>query len=207
MPDQKSIITIIFIVFAGICYGTFYSYYHKRLVGDLIRAIIGRNATDCESSVTLEDVGYSKGIKRIFANFALKKGSAARKFVCAVYEEKAPLKKHDDELFVGRVKSENEQKYYISEDKRITAEAKYDGKGMSLASVLIAIAVFFAAALVAVSILPWILATANRLGGTGTGEYVENEEVSATYNDTASVTDKSGVSAETVSPSEKGENE
>ncbi len=203
MTDQKTIITIIFVVFAGICYGTFYAYYHRRLVGDLIRAILCKNALKEESAVTLEDVGYSKGIKRIFADFALKKGSAARKYVCTVYEEKAPVKKHDDELFVKSSKPDNEQKYYIPEDKRLTVEFKYNGKGMSLVSVFIAIAVLFAAALVAVSILPWVLANANRLGGTGSGELVENDEVSQTQ----TVTDENKNSiVETVSPFSDGEN-
>lgn len=203
MADQKTIITIIFVVFAGICYGTFYAYYHRRLVGDLVRAILCKNALNKGSAVTLEDIGYSKGIKRIFADFALKKGSAARKYVSAVYEEKAPVKKHDDELFVRGAKPENEQKYYITEDKRLTVEVKYDRKGMSLVSVFIAIAVLFAAALVTVSILPWILANANRLGNTSSGELVENDEISQTQ--TFADEDKNSF-VETISPFSEGEN-
>ncbi|MBE6623921.1 MAG: hypothetical protein E7621_07050 [Ruminococcaceae bacterium] len=202
MTDQKTIITIIFVVFAGICYGTFYAYYHRRLVGDLIRAILCKNALNEQSAVTLEDVGYSKGIKRIFAKFALKKGSAARKYVCAVYEEKAPVKKHDDELFVKCAKPDKEQKYYVPEEKRHTVERKYNGKGMSLASVLIAIAVLFAAALVAISILPWILANANRLGGTSSGELVENSDVSQTQTENS----ENSSMIETISPFSEGDN-
>lgn len=163
MADQKTIITIIWIVFAGICFGAFYAYYHRRLVGDIVRAIIEKGAISKESSVTLSDIGYKSGIKRAFAGFALKKGSAARKFVYTVYEEKAPQKKNEDELFVKANSLENEQRYYVPEEKRITAEVKYDGKGTSLTAVLITIAVFFAVALIAVSILPWILTNANRI--------------------------------------------
>ncbi len=174
MADQKTIITIIWIVFAGICFGAFYAYYHRRLVGDIVRAIIEKGATSKESSVTVSDIGYKNGIKHAFARFALKKGSAARKFVYTVYEENAPQKKNDDELFVKAKAPENEQRYYVPEEKRITAEVKYDGKGTSLTTVLITVAVFFAVALIAVSILPWILTNASRILSSGTAKPSEN---------------------------------
>ena len=71
MADQKTIITIIWIVFAGICFGAFYAYYHRRIVGDLMRAILAKEAFDTDSSVTLSDIGYSSGIKRNIALFTM----------------------------------------------------------------------------------------------------------------------------------------
>jgi hypothetical protein len=203
MADQKTITTIIFIVFAGVCYGAFYAYYHRRLAGDLLRAILSKNALSEESAVTLDEIGYKKGIKGLFARFVLKKGSAARKVVCAVYEEKAPEKKHEDELFVGRAKSEKEQKYYIPEDKRMTVEVKYDGRGISLPAVFITVAVFFAACLIAVSVLPSILSGTAKLLGNNDPEnsgYIPEEKTSDDFGYETEADENEGTFIETVSP-------
>lgn len=207
MADQKTIITIIWVVFAGICFGAFYAYYHRRIVGDLVRAILAKEAFDTDSAVTLSDIGYDTGIKNKMALYILKKGSSVRKIVNVVYEEKAPVRKNEDELFVKAPKADTRQKYFIPIEKRVMVEVKYDGKGTSMTTVLITVAVFFAVALTAVSILPWVLKNAGRLFA-GNGSEQTDIPPSEAYTEEVSpekpvIPEEPDNIVETISPNEQ----
>ncbi len=156
MVDYTALSAAVWVVFAGVCFGAFYAYYHRRLLGDLLRSVIAAGANDEQNAKTLSEIGYGSGIKKHFARFALKKGSVLRKTVVAVYEEKDPVKKHSDELFV-KAQQVHDQRYYVPEDRRITAEVRYDGKGTTATTLMLTVAAFFVAAIVVVSLLPWII--------------------------------------------------
>ena len=164
--NYETLKTLVWVVFFGVVFSSFYAYYQRRLLGDILRALISHEAQDEQSAKTLEEIGYGKGIKNSFAKHALRKKSGLRKTVCAVYEEKAPEKNHPDQLFVRAAKPENEQKYYVPEEKRIVAEVRYDGKGTNLKTLLISIAALLAAAIIIVSFLPWLINKFYSLMGT-----------------------------------------
>ncbi|MBR5528277.1 MAG: hypothetical protein IKV97_04675 [Clostridia bacterium] len=157
MTDQSTLATFVWVVFLGVCFGAFYAYYHRRLLGDILRTFIAYGADSEQNALTLANIGYGEGIKHTFAKFALRRSSVLRKTIHTVYEEKAPVKKDPDELFAKAPKLPCEQRYYIPEEKRITAEIRYDGKGTTASTLIITVAVFFAVAIIAVSLLPWII--------------------------------------------------
>lgn len=165
MNDYATLSAIVWVVFLGVCFASFYAFYHRRLLGDLLRALISAQAEDEKSAKTLSEIGYGNGIKNAFAKFALKKGSVLRKTVEVLYEEKAPVRTNSDELFVKKPKLSCEQKYFVPEEKRIVAEIRYDGKGTTSSTLLLSVISFFVAALLVISLLPWILQNAGRLLG------------------------------------------
>lgn len=176
MTDQSTLAAAVWVVFLGVCFGAFYAYYHRRLLGDILRTFISAGADSSENAKTLSEIGYGTGIKRAFAGFALRQGSVLRKSVYAVFEEKKPVKKNPDELFAKGEKLPCEQRYYIPEDKRITAEIRYDGKGTTASTLIFTVAVFFVAAIVAVSLLPWIIRNYHNLMNNYDDEIQQNEQ-------------------------------
>ncbi len=174
---QETLSVIVWVVFFGVLFGSFYAYYQRRLLGDILRAFISQEAQDENSAKALSQIGYGTKLKRSFASFALRKGSGLRKHIFAVYEEKEVEKKHRDQLFVKAEAAETEQRYYVPEDKRIVAEVRYDGKGTDLKTLAIATAALLAAAILIVSFLPWFIDKYNSLMGTGG----EKEELTDDY--------------------------
>ncbi len=174
---HETLSVIVWVVFFGVLFGSFYAYYQRRLLGDILRALISHEAQDENSAKTLSQIGYGTKLKRSFASFALRKGSGLRKHIFAVYEEKEAEKKHRDQLFVKAEAAETEQRYYVPEEKRIVAEVRYDGKGTDLKTLVIATAALLAAAILIVSFLPWFIDKYNSLMGKGG----EKEEITQDY--------------------------
>lgn len=176
MIDYTTLSAAVWIIFAGVCFGAFYAYYHRRLLGDLLRSFIAAGASDEQSAKTLDEAGYGSGIKQSFARFALKKGSVLRKTICTVYDEKAPVKKHSDQLFAKAPQDQREQRYYIPEERRITAEVRYDGKGTTATMLMVTVISFFVAAIIIVSLLPWIMRNYQNLINSVNGSNTEVPE-------------------------------
>ena len=174
---QETLSVIVWVVFFGVLFGSFYAYYQRRLLGDILRAFIAHEAADENSAKTLSQIGYGGKIKRNFASFALRKNSSLRKHIFAVYEEKEAQKYHRDQLFAKASEAQTEQKYYVPEEKRIVAEVRYDGKGTDLKTLVIAIAALLAAAILIVSFLPWLIDKYHSFAGTGD----EKEEIAEDY--------------------------
>lgn len=174
---HETLAVIVWVVFFGVLFGSFYAYYQRRLLGDILRALISHEAQDEASAKTLAQIGYGSKLKHSFASFALRKNSGLRKHVFAVYEEKEAEKKHPDQLFVKPEAAEQEQKYYVPEEKRIVAEVRYDGKGTDLKTLVISVAALLAAAIIIVSFLPWLIDKYHSLMGSGE----EKEEITEDY--------------------------
>jgi hypothetical protein len=174
---HETLSVIVWVVFFGVVFGAFYAYYQRRLLGNILRAFISCGAQDEKSAKTLREIGYASKIKYSFASFALRKGAGLRKHIYAVYEEKPVSKKHSDQLFAKAPKPENEQKYYVPEEKRIVAEVRYDGKGTNLKTLVISIAALLAAAILIVSFLPWIIEKYNSVFSSGSKDEKTDEDI------------------------------
>lgn len=140
--------SFVWLIFAGICFASFYAYFTKHFLGSLVRKLVSSGAFSEEASRTLKELGYSP-----FSCFILKRclydGSALRKYVSAIFPDKKSYT--DDMLFKS---AENEQKYYIPEENISVATMRFDDKGTSLVTVMITIVLFFFAALIVTGILP-----------------------------------------------------
>lgn len=161
----ETITPIVWVVFAGVCCAAFYAFYQKRIVGDLLRALIAAGADCAENAKTLSEIGYGKGVRAALSRRVLKKGSVLRKSVEALGDEtpKAETKHHPDELFVKKTIDPN-IRYYIPEEKRAAAEIRYDSKGTTVSTLFLTIAAFFAAAMIFIALLPSILHAIENIG-------------------------------------------
>lgn len=161
----ETITPIVWVVFAGVCCAAFYAFYQKRIVGDLLRALIAAGADCAENAKTLSEIGYGKGVRAAFSRRVLKKGSVLRKSVEARGDETptAETKHHPDELFVKKTVDPN-IRYYIPEENRAAAEIRYDGKGTTVSTLLLTVAAFFAAAMIFIALLPTLLHAIESIG-------------------------------------------
>ena len=62
----ETITPIVWVVFAGVCCAAFYAFYQKRIVGDLLRALIAAGADCAENAKTLSEIGYGKGVRAVY---------------------------------------------------------------------------------------------------------------------------------------------
>lgn len=190
--DLEQITVTIWVVFAGICCAAFYAYYQRCLLGDIVRAFLSAEAIDPQTAKTLAEIGYGDRLRRVFAERALKNGTALRKTIRALYPESTPIRRHKDEILFGqsqknRSDSNGEvQRYYIPEELRHTAEVRYDAKGTSAATVLVTVAAFFVAAVVIITLLPWIR---DRISSFGRSNDREDNPYSQTVNDSDALRD------------------
>lgn len=130
--------TIVWIIFAGVCAASFYAFFQKKVAGSIIRAIIDKESFDEQNAKTLGQLGYTGKIKEKCARFLLKDGSTLRKYIKEC------------------VKEDNSKAYFIPEDKKISAECRYDSDGMSVKTLMLSILGLFIAAIVAIRFLPEI---------------------------------------------------
>ncbi len=159
MTDQ--IITVIWIVFFGVCFASLYAYYQKNIVGDIVRALLKLDATGEDTAKTLDEIGYGDGIRNTFASYVLRHGAPLRKTVYAVFDDTPEKKKDADELFAKKKDLGFAQKYYIPEEKKYVADVRYDAEGSSAKTLLLSVAAFFAAALIIIALLPDIQSMIN----------------------------------------------
>lgn len=123
--------SMIFIgLFIGIIVAAFSAIYNKRILGDAVRNIINSKCADEKSAKTLSELGYGRNT---FVRSALKYGSAMRKYVLCVEDEKriAELKEDGKEIPYNFKTDLDSAHFYIPEENRIKADIRYEKKGTS----------------------------------------------------------------------------
>lgn len=145
---------VIWSVYIGFMLAMILNYYQKKVVGGFVRSVLNQGALTVENALTLEQLGYHKNplIRR-----ELTKHGALRKMVWEVDDNYRTGE--DGILYSAREKSLdlNIGRFYVSEERRIQAELRYDNKGSDIFALLISAAVFFTLAVVACIWLPTIL--------------------------------------------------
>lgn len=124
--------TIIVMFIAGFALATVITYYNKRFLGRLVRALLGIDATSPETAVKVSELNIkmSPALKH-----ALRPGTAFSQIVIATSD--------------GR--------YYIAPERKELAKAKYHDEGVTIVFVLIMLLILSAAALAAVYVFPEVL--------------------------------------------------
>ena len=72
----ETITPIVWVVFAGVCCAAFYAFYQKRIVGDLLRALIAAGA-DCAENAKTARGSFPPCFEKRFGS-AKKRRSAGR---------------------------------------------------------------------------------------------------------------------------------
>jgi len=175
--DFKMVTAIIFGMFVGIVIAAFLSVFNKRVLGGVVDAVIADEANSPENAKTLAELGLEN---EPFVKYAVAKSVSLRRVLkcreeeefCAELnkkrEEYAEKKKADRKLpkfkeVEYKVRAA-EDRFFIPEELKYTAEVKFDRKGATLRSA-IGIAIFSAVAFVIILIaLPLIFEFLNGLG-------------------------------------------
>lgn len=145
---------VIWSVYIGFMIASVMYYYQKKVVGGFVRRVMEKGANSPDTAMTLAELGYQNhpAIRR-----ELKKPGPLRKMVWEA--EDNYLQGENGLLYSAREKALdlNLGRFYVSEEKRIEAELRYDNKGTDLFTLIIAAAIFFALAVVACIWLPTLL--------------------------------------------------
>lgn len=112
---------LIWSFFAGICFALIYAYYVKHVIGSLVRFLIDNKCFSIEDAKKAPEMN---ALDKMLLNFALRKNSS-------VYDI---------------ISVSDDDKYYITENKKEKARKKYKGDVRSV-HLIIAIVALFAAAL------------------------------------------------------------
>ena len=164
-------------LFAGCVIALFVTVYNKQVLGGFVRALIRADALSAESAKTLDELGY---LDKILIHRAITRNSALSSVVVCLEEQKYYEQIREDSLRSeqsdahksGRLRRLSSQEkdfktdtythhFYIPEDKKYTAEVRYEGKGNTLRSAFIWSAVLAVALLVLLFFMPSILSFLN----------------------------------------------
>ena len=124
--------TLLYVLYIGVLIGVFYTYYQKKFIGGFIRRLAKNKAFDKDSAVSFVELGYKqKGLMSAILTKALNGKSG-----------------------LSRVVKRHEGRFYLPvESKDITIQ-RYNDKGTTLLSVILAIIVFFLLISFAFSVIP-----------------------------------------------------
>ncbi|MBQ7670677.1 MAG: hypothetical protein IJS45_08155 [Clostridia bacterium] len=129
-----SLKTLIWGIWGGISAGALLSFYHKSYLGRVVRALLNKEALSKENAFTLGELGIKP---RRLLTTALKEDATLRKVIGVSNPEECEFEQQRktptwlSKLFpVGKKYSYDfdKMKLYIPEEKRVTAEIKYDQK-------------------------------------------------------------------------------
>lgn len=153
LSAMSNLEVFIWAVFIGFVIASFMIFYHKRIIGAFVRALLEHNASGPESALGIYDLGYHKNP---FIRNALKNDGTLRRIVWEL--EDNMQKREDGVTFSARSSRLNVEtaKFYIPEENRIRAELRYSSKGTDIFSIIIAVILFMAVAYGALLLLPMI---------------------------------------------------
>ncbi|MBR5322958.1 MAG: hypothetical protein IKU48_05380 [Clostridia bacterium] len=107
--------------------------YRQNFLGGIVRNIIKKKALSEDTALTLEELGYNP--KNIFYKFAFRNNTPFEKTVHRTNEQPA--------------------RYYIPEEIKAREEIRYRKKGNNIFGIIFVAVIFAAAALAALTIIPW----------------------------------------------------
>ena len=126
-----------FVIAIGVCI------YNKLVLGSVVGGIIKREAFSEGTALTISELGCANPLVK----FALRKNSSFRRIVRMAGDTDAEC----------AAESFDCAKFYIPEDRVHRAEVIYGRNGMTVGTVLLSIAAFFALALLAFWVIPNLL--------------------------------------------------
>jgi len=130
---------VIWSLFIGIIIGAFAIWYSRRVLGTLVRALLGSQANATGTAKSFGDLG----IKNTFIyKIALRKNSTYRKIVY-IADEAADSKSNI-----------NKMKFYIPEEVNFRADSMYNAKGTTLIGAVVAIFAFLIMAILTLVVVP-----------------------------------------------------
>lgn len=169
-----SVRLVILGLFVGMCFATFAAVFNKKVLGDVVRKILSKQALSPETALTVEELGYQN---KFIILLALKKSTSLRRVVksreeVAYYQE---LENKREEYLLRKQNGEKIPKFketpykmdvtadhfYIPEDMKYMADIKFEKKGFSWLGAVFVVLILTVAFFVLMYFLPHILGFVN----------------------------------------------
>ena len=174
-----SVRLVILGLFVGMCIATFVTVFNKRVLGDVVRSLLSKNALSPETALTLEELGYGKNP---IIQLSLKYGTSLRRVVKSREEvcyyrdveskrEEYLSRKNDGEKIpkfkeIPYKMDTSADHFYIPEDMKYMADVKFEKSGNSLGGAILIVIGLTVAFFVIMYFLPDILSFINGIAGS-----------------------------------------
>ena len=165
-------------MFIGLIIALYTSVFNKRVLGDVVRSIIKKEAFSPEKALNLEDLGFEENA---IIRLAVIKSTTLRRVVKCREEEKfiaeqnARRKEYNEHRAqnkkLPRFKEETYKinpyadTFYIPEDIRFMADVKFEAKGNTLKNAVLCSVLLVVALFVVLGALPAILSLVDSIAG------------------------------------------
>ncbi len=169
-PTGTTLSVLVLGLFLGFFLGGVFSVYHKRFAGRVVRQLLSKNATEPSRAVEITGKEYGP---RFFVRHVLQRHLVARKYIFAVKKvpetekDGKPLPPAEPQPLTALPPrfSPEDYLYFIPEEKRISAEMRFDAEGTGILGLVIAFFVFLVAAFLLLHFLPELLSIINEVAG------------------------------------------
>ncbi len=158
---------VLWSIYVGFVIAGGLSVYHKCYLGEVVRALVRKKATDAESAVPVKELGIRMGYLR---RKNVLGGGTLSKYVTVANPDESLVKKPPLNPFLSAVlkffggtgerKTEYntaKAKIYLLEKKRIQAEVRYSKKGTNALMFFVGAAVFLAITVALTFAIPYLL--------------------------------------------------
>jgi len=126
LNGSGTITSISWMLVFGIVISWFFIYYHKKVIGDFINALFDAGADSEENAKTLAEIGQERNVSAI--NKYSKSVTLQKLVICDAT---------DADPKNGRLKIDENTKFYIEEQHRDRLKSMYNPKGNSMIFMLI----------------------------------------------------------------------
>ena len=175
--------TVVFGIYIGAVIACIVMFYNRQVVGSAVRKMLEKKIHSREEALTLEELGYTKNflirsmfrdsnslrrvVKCVEEEDFYSKQSASKIEYDKKRDEDKKLPKFREELY--RVDIDNDH-FYIPDELELTATTKFQKKGSTWISMIVAILLLTVAFVALLLFLPWFLgqldgAFGNIMGG------------------------------------------
>ncbi len=141
----KTLTAIIIAICVGVILAALYNFYIRRVPGGVVRLLLSRGALSPETALSAEELGL---LDHPFALWELLCGVSLRHVVCAVSDGAENAEENADA----------KTRFYIPEDKKFRAEARFEEKGNGVIGLAVTCALAVALGIVLIKLTPVVLA-------------------------------------------------
>ena len=141
---NTTLASILWPLVAGVILAACAVFFNKQTVGKFVKKLFDEQAVSEESAKSLAELGFEKNS---LVKFALRSGSTLRKVIHV-----APIDSEDNAAA---------ERYYIPDECAYRAEVTYNPDGSSILTIVIAIVMFIAVAMILMAVIPHFIQMAS----------------------------------------------
>lgn len=156
---------VLWAVWAGVIIGIAASYYNKDYLGRFIRRLLKKEATSKDTALTLTELSYNKFFP---LKLHLKDGKSLRRYAEIANRDEAVTEKNKNPKFnrlrnlfgisnVKKIYDFSNLRFYIPEEKKYTADVRYEKKGSNPGAFIVWIIIITALAFLVNFLVPELL--------------------------------------------------